>query len=345
MQAQRMNRQKIYASFNGSQSTKNLSELCIELLEEQKKTWPELKDAYEYLKHIKVKNLQCKGYSVQIQHNPKRAKSSTASTDFAHINSRPCFLCVDNLPEAQMGILYRDEYLILCNPAPVFLNHLTISYLKHIPQGIGENINILIQLAQDLGPNWLTLYNGPRCGASAPDHMHFQAIPKGYTPVEKDLQDENKFILSAQSEEVFIYKSKDIGREIILLEGAGKYTIAGVFISFLEALKSVIKTEDEPMINIVCFVEGGKWYILIFPRSKHRPEVFFRDDDEKITVSPAVIEMAGVIITPFERDFLRLDASKVEAIYHEVSLDRKKLECTLLICHNKKKIKNLYQKR
>ncbi|HOP86797.1 MAG TPA: DUF4922 domain-containing protein [Syntrophorhabdaceae bacterium] len=324
-----MNRKKIYASFDGSQSIKNISTLCIELLEEQKKTWPELKDAHEYLKHIKVRDIQCNGYSVKIQHNLKRAKSSTASCDIAQINSRQCFLCIENLPKAQRGILYRDEYLILCNPAPVFPNHLTISNLKHIPQGIAKNINILIQLSQDLGPDWLILYNGPKCGASAPDHLHFQAIPRGHTPVEKDLQDKDKFVLSAQSEGVSIYKSKDIGREIIIFEGVDKDAIAGVFKSFLEALRSVVKTEDEPMINILCFVEGGKWYILVFPRAKHRPEAFFRDDDEKITVSPAVIEMAGVIITPFERDFLRLDASKVEAIYREVSLDGNKLKCTL----------------
>lgn len=316
-----MKQQKIYASFDGSQKRENLSELCLELLAEQKKTWPELQTAYEYLKNIKVRDLTCNGFSVHIQHNPGRVKSSTASIDIAHINSRPCFLCLDNLPEAQKGILYRDEYLILCNPAPVFPSHLTISCLYHRPQKIAGHIDIFIQLAVDLGNQWTVLYNGPKCGASAPDHLHFQAVPSGLMPIENE-SPEKRLTMVKEIDGVAVFHIHDFGREVITFAGENKPNIVSVFKRILTVLTKILQIDEEPMINVIVQYNEGNLRFHIFPRAKHRPEAFFKTGANRILVSPAVIEMGGVIITPVEKDFERLGESDVIGIYREVSLGK-----------------------
>jgi hypothetical protein len=315
-----MKRQKTYAVFDGSQNTENLSALCLELLTEQIKTWPDLQEAYKYLKNIKVRDLPCKGFSVRIQHNPGRIRSTAADVGGSHINSRPCFLCLNNLPEAQKGILYRNAYMILCNPAPVFSSHLTISHLDHRPQAINENVETLLQLACDFGVHWIMLYNGPRCGASAPDHLHFQAVPSGLTPIEKEIAEERNLSFVTKVDSVRISFADGLGREVMILEGDDPPAIANVFSWILAVLKKALHTNEEPMMNIAGLYDNGIWRLIVFPREKHRPEAFFREGNDRILVSPAVVEMCGVIVTPSEKDFERLDAPTVEGIYGEVSL-------------------------
>ena len=317
-----MKQQKIYAYFDGDQNTKNLSGLCIELLAEQKNTWHELQKAYENFNNVKVRDLPCKGFSVRIQHNPKRITSSTANINSTHINKRPCFLCLDNLPEAQKGILYRNDYLILCNPAPVFFSHLTISCLYHRPQTITEHIDILIQLAFDLNHQWTVLYNGPRCGASAPDHLHFQAIPSGLMPIEKESSDKKRSVVLKKIKGVTISCLSDFCREVLIIEGSDMLELLHVFKHILSALTRISPIDEEPMINVIVQKNGERLRFHVFPRAKHRPEAFFKTGNDRILISPAVIEMGGVIITPVEKDFERLRASDVEGIYREVSLGK-----------------------
>ncbi len=313
---------RIFAIFDGGDNKKNLSAHCRELLTEQIKTWHDLRKAYEFLKNIKIRDLPCKGFSVRIQHNPGRVKSSTANVDNARINSRPCFLCLQNLPEAQKGILYRRTYLILCNPAPVFPSHLTIVLLDHHPQSILDNIDTFLNLSRDLGNRWTILYNGPKCGASAPDHLHFQAIPSGLLPIEKEILEEKNLTQVRTSENVSIFLTKNLGREAITIEGHDTTAIADELIEILTNMKKMPQADEEPMINVACFYDNERYRLLVFPRARHRPEAFFKEGNERIVVSPAVIEMCGVIVTPAEKDFERLDAPTVEGIYREVSLLR-----------------------
>jgi hypothetical protein len=311
---------KIYAIFDGGQSPKPLHELCLALISEQKKTWQELKEGYKLLKHIREREISCRGFSVRIQYNPGRIKSSLASVVEKNIKERPCFLCLNNLPESQKGILYRKKYLILCNPAPVLPSHFTISRLDHCPQAIAENINTFLTLIGDFGSGWVALYNGPKCGASAPDHLHFQAISAGQMPVEREILAEKRLNRIRQINGVQLSRAKGLGREVIILEGGDRTAVANIFKSFLKSLKKVLHTDEEPMMNIACFFNERKWRLFIFPRAKHRPEAFFRGGDNCIMVSPGVIEMGGVVVTPIERDFKRLNATLVEGIFREVSL-------------------------
>ena len=315
---------KIYAYFDG----KDLSGLCNRLLSQQIKTWRQLRENYELLKKTKTRTISCNGFTVKIQHNPGRATSTLADTRPEAIESRPCFLCLSNLPEGQKGILYRD-FLILCNPAPVFYHHLTINSIGHSPQQIEKYIGFLLELTKDLGDGWITLYNGPKCGASAPDHLHFQAIPRGNTPLEKELNHCKKIIMSSSTLHAFIYYGDIQGRVFFILEGNETQALEAAFGGLLHALKSALNTKDEPMLNIACLTREEGLNLIVFPRSRHRPHVFFRQDEDRIAISPAVIEMTGVIVTPLERDFLRLDAKTLESIYTEVSMDKKTLEAII----------------
>jgi hypothetical protein len=311
---------KVYATYDAREGSKSLSELCTELLSEQKKTWLQLYEGYESLKTVRIREVPCDGFSVRVQHNPGRIRSTVADVKEKAINGRPCFLCLNNLPEGQKGIFYRNLYLILCNPAPVFPSHLTISHLNHHPQGIAEHIDTILRLAGDFGDHWTILYNGPKCGASAPDHLHFQAIPSGQMPIEIECQGENKLTRITGVYGVYIFRARNLGREIIIIEGDDPACLARAFKGILAATKNGLHTDEEPMVSIAVFYKEERWRLLVFPRAKHRPDAFFIEGNGRIVVSPAVIEMGGVIVTPVEKDFERLNASDVEGIYREVSL-------------------------
>ena len=310
----------MFAAFERGQNVKPLPELCMELLSEQKETWLDLEQGYESLKDTMAREITCNGFSVHVQHNPGRIRSTLADVGDKSINERPCFLCLNNLPEDQKGVLYHEEFLILCNPMPVFSGHFTIAHLIHQPQAIAEHIDTFLHLMTDFGSNWSVLYNGPRCGASAPDHLHFQAIPSGNMPIEKEIMDEKGLLQIARIDGVRVSRAQGLGRELIILEGDDPEGMAGTFKRIVAELKKVFNTDNEPMMSIIGSHDGEKWRLMVFPRAKHRPDAFFREGDARVVVSPAVIEMGGVLVTPVERDFERLDASAVEDIFGEVSL-------------------------
>jgi hypothetical protein len=209
---------------------------------------------------------------------------------------------------------------------PVFSSHFTVSQIDHRLQAIDQHIQTFLQLLADFGPGWTVLYNGPKCGASAPDHLHFQVVPSGQMPIEREIRKEKRLTLITQIDGVSFYRVKDLGREVILLEGADPMSVEGVFKRYLNALIRIFLVNEEPMMNIVGFYRERKWHLVIFPRRKHRPDAFFRGGDARVVVSPGVIDMGGVLITPVEKDFDRLDAAAVESIYEEVSLEAKTVE-------------------
>jgi ribosomal protein S18 acetylase RimI-like enzyme/ATP adenylyltransferase/5',5'''-P-1,P-4-tetraphosphate phosphorylase II len=315
--------QKIFARFDGKG---NLPDLSINLLAEQKQTWADLRKGYELLKNIRTRDISCKGFSVRLQYNPGRIKSSAADVSREKIDGRQCFLCFDQLPEGQKGILYNEDFLILCNPMPVFPSHFTVSHLDHRRQAITGHIGTLLQLAADFGERWMVLYNGPRCGASAPDHLHFQVVPSGNMPVEKEIRERERLVFRRQVDGISLYRVGHLLRRAILVEGEDPTALESVFKEFLKALGNVLREHEEPMVNIAAFSEGKKWRLLIFPRRKHRPALFFKEREDRMVISPGAIDMGGLVITPVERDFKRLDEAVVASIYKEVSLGKKTVE-------------------
>ena len=307
---------KIFADFSNGKDVSLLS-LCWSLYDEQKKTWPMLAEACSNLSSIKTRKLSGKNYNVSLQYNPARAASSGAAVDAESIKNRPCFLCKDNLPSAQQGILYCNQYLILCNPAPIFKNHFTIVALRHEPQEITKSITWLLRLSADGYPAYTVFYNGPACGASAPDHLHFQMIPVNALPFLSELKELTPV---KEISSVRYSVGKRIDRSVIVLESGNANELKEQFSRLLKAAQKILLTNDEPLVNIICAYTGDCWRLVIFLRQKHRPDAYFAKGKNRIFISPGAVDMAGVIITPRLDDYKRLDCNTIRDIYREVSL-------------------------
>lgn len=321
-----MNSNQVFAVFNRRASSSSLAELSIHLLEEQKQVWTQLANGYASLGSVKIREVRSSGYSVYFQFNPGRIISTGAKVDEKTIRERKCFLCVQNLPPMQKGILYEGEYLVLCNPAPIFSQHYTISNANHIVQAIEPNVTTFLNLARDLGPTFTVFYNGPKCGASAPDHLHFQANPTGTIPVENDCLNEDLRVFRKKMDGVALFTLKEYGREVIALESNEQQQLEQVFLKLIGAMRSVNGTNEEPMMNVLCSFKDGGWRMIVFPRKKHRPDAYYKEGEEKILISPAAVDIGGLVITPLEKDFNRVDPEMIKGIFKEVSVEKEKME-------------------
>ncbi|MBN1398173.1 MAG: DUF4922 domain-containing protein [Bacteroidetes bacterium] len=310
---------KTYAVFNKAGSSGSLAELCNTLLEQQKKDWPQLDEGYNALASVRLRNICCDGFSAAVQFNPGRIKSTAADLDRKTVRERKCFLCPENLPELQKGILYRNEYLLLCNPAPIFDRHLTFSSISHVPQRLESNLEILLNLAKDLNPEYTVFYNGPRCGASAPDHFHFQASPRCALPVERDAVDMKRRKPLYYNKHVAGCILLNYGRTVLIIESTDKPRLLEFISDLLKTWKRNQNIEDESMMNILCSYQEDLWRLIVMPRSKHRPYVFSLEEEKRVVVSPAAVDMGGLIIMPREKDFILADAKLIENIYSEVT--------------------------
>ena len=320
---------KPFAVFDAESSARSLSELSLRLLEEQKGSWPELAEGYASLDLVRVREIRCAGFTVSLQFNPGRITSTAAAVDARSVQERPCFLCEQNLPPPQKGVLYRGGFLILCNPAPIFRQHFTISSVRHVRQALEPFLNSFLDLARDLSPKFTVFYNGPRCGASAPDHMHFQASPLGMIPVERTALVEWRRVFRRKVNGPSLWTLKEYGRSVLIIESADKEDLVASLRLLLGQLRKVTEEADEPMMNILCSFGDSGWRIIFFPRRKHRPDVYFREGDERVLVSPAAVDLGGLIITPVERDFERVGAAMVEDISQEVSLPTEHLDAVI----------------
>lgn len=311
---------RIFSSYDSSKSTP-LADLLLQLLEEQKRIWPMAAAGYASLQDVQVREVKCSTFSAWLQFNPKRIVSTNAKVDAKSINSRRCFLCVDHLPPEQKGILYEDEILVLCNPMPIFGAHYTVSHLKHLPQLIEPYLDTFLRLARDLSPQFTIFYNGAQCGASAPDHIHFQIAPADKIPIELEAVESHRRERAGEIDGVAIFLLRDLGRAVILFEGTSIERVTRVIRRQLEKIKAILNIADEPKINVICNYSTPQWRVILFPRHKHRPEVFFKEGDDKVVISPASVDMGGLIITPVEKDFNTVNANMIETIYREVSWD------------------------
>jgi ATP adenylyltransferase/5',5'''-P-1,P-4-tetraphosphate phosphorylase II len=279
-------------------------------------------DGYAALRETRVREIQCDGYSVHIQFNPGRIASTGAKVDPKSISERKCFLCLENLPSEQKAILYQEEFLILCNPVPIFDKHLTVTHTKHIPQSIEEFIPTFLALARSMSPAFTVFYNGPQCGASAPDHLHFQACPAGAISLAQEMMIPTRRELKKSVGEVTLYSLKDVGRQAVIIDGTSAAKVASVFTRMISVMQHLLHTNEEPMMNALCSYLDGTWRVLVIPRRKHRPDVFFKDGEEQVMISPALVDIGGMVVAPIEKDFHRVDGKMIQSIYDEVLWDR-----------------------
>jgi len=264
------------------------------LFDEQLADWELARKNYQALEQVKTKTLFVDGYKYKVQFNPARIVSSTAKLDAQSIRERKCFLCAENRPPEQKGILFNDRYTILVNPYPIFTHHLTIPAIEHTPQQITTRFGDMLDLAQQLD-NYVVFYNGPKCGASAPDHFHFQAGNKGFLPIERIWELHN----------------------IINIESNNKNELLDHFQKIYSTLP-LLPEDNEPMMNILVWYEFEKWVVCVFPRKKHRPACYFAEGDANLLISPAAVDLGGVFITPLEKDFLKITAKDIRQILNEV---------------------------
>jgi hypothetical protein len=311
---------RVLAHFTGAGAAPTLGHLCRHLVDAERESWPEFRGAWDSLGEARQRDITCSGFSVRVMYNPGRSINTLAAVTPEKIGQRPCFLCAANLPAEQKAVLYKDDFFILANPRPVVPYHLTIAYGAHQPQSLYASFDHFLSLTHDIAPGFTTLYNGPQCGASAPDHLHFQAIPSGHLPVEKEFLAREKFSIVNEKDGIIVSSGRGLGREIILIEGARARDVSHAFREFIDMRRPGTADDGEPMINVIGHYMTDSFRLAIFPRRAHRPAAFFREDDQRILISPAVMEMGGMIVTPSEADFNRLNAEIIEAIYREVSL-------------------------
>ena len=307
----------------------NYSDAAKRLFEIQKEEWVMLADGFKSLDTVKSKPFQFDGFIIKAQFNSGRIISTSAKVDPKSISERKCFLCVDNLPEEQKGILYKEKYIILCNPFPIFPTHFTLTHKEHTPQRILDNFPDMLDLSKDISKYYSVIYNGPRCGASAPDHLHFQAGNKYFMPIDDEFhQIKNEYgNVIIEDDNLSVFAIDDGLRKFISIESLDKKLIVNAFNKFYKTYSELTNENQEPLMNLISFYEEEYgWRVIIFLRAKHRPAVFFTEGVEKMLVSPAAIDLGGVCVFPREEDFSRITKEQIADIFKEVFVDAERLD-------------------
>ena len=306
------------------------SEKIKVLFDEQLQEWELAKINYDQLARINSRSLDFGSYRIELQFNPGRIRSSAAKVDTKSIGERPCFLCSKNRPDAQKSLGYDDNLSILVNPYPIFNRHLTIVSYEHTDQRIFRYFSSMLKLSMEMN-EFLFFYNGPECGASAPDHFHLQAGNKGLLPIEADFENRRccNLLASIGLTEIWIWH--DYGRGIATLKGSDMVGINNIFGDLFTELHLSQPEKPEPMLNLITSFTKGEWVVHIIPRKAHRPAQFFADGDQNILVSPASVDLGGLLITPREKDFNNITNGIVNDIFKQV-------------CYGEEEIVNLFKR-
>ena len=289
----------------------------------QLEMWEDARHRFRDLKHVEVRQLSDQ---LKVQFNPARIVSTGAKIDKHTLGERPCFLCERNRPKEQMTKQIDDHFQLLVNPFPILPVHFTIPATKHQPQSIYRHYGEMHRLLS-LHSELMVFYNGPKCGASAPDHLHFQAGTSGVLPLQTNWQRLSRSltdVISLNDDEkisvlrdflvpafVIISKSEDSDEEL-----------------FHRLYRSMPMRgdESEPMMNIIAWRKGDEFISVVIPREKHRPDAYFAEGEAQMMVSPGALDMAGLIITPREEDFSKINLDKATALLRECGISAEKTE-------------------
>lgn len=303
---------------------------------QQLRVWPMAAANYRALDTVARKNFNLgQGLNIEVQCIPQRLRSVAAKTGAAALAARPCFLCTPQLPAEQisLNLLYADNqiqsceqaqedgYRLLVNPFPVFKQHFTIAALRHRPQSLSKDLPVILALAAAM-PSYLLFYNAPGAGASAPDHLHFQAAPKASMPLDRDFASWHAAHsrLLFRTAESKVYTQADFLRTAWLLQGSDSEDLCLLLQELLQliALHSGSATQ-EPRVNLLCWYQEGSWFCMLFARSQHRPTCYYESGERQIMVSPGSVEMGGLIILARQEDFDKLHPELISRIYAEVT--------------------------
>ncbi|MDR0972485.1 MAG: DUF4922 domain-containing protein [Prevotellaceae bacterium] len=274
--------------------------------------WETAARNYEALRRTEIRTFDVDGYTFRLQYNPERIRSSAANVDTTVIRQRPCFLCAANRPAEQQGIDCLGHYTVLVNPYPIFPRHLTIIDQRHIGQRIENRFGDMLEFARNL-PDFVVFYNGANCGASAPDHAHFQAGNKGFLPIEQEIIRRPHIPLVRGNGDATLFSLHGDLRHALIMASSSADNLAELF-------DRVYRVVGE-MVNILAWYINGRYLVCVFPRKSHRPRCFGQGEGQ-FTVSPAAVDLGGVLITPIERDFQLLTQVDLRQILQDVCIDR-----------------------
>jgi len=292
----------------------------------QLEKWDEARNRYHELRNVRTRELAMGASSIQVQWNPARMVSTGASIDKKAIAERPCFLCEANRPKEQTKKSVDSHFDLLVNPYPILPTHFTIPSVKHEPQRIRDIYGEIHKLLDEY-PELMVFYNGPKCGASAPDHAHLQAGTSGRLPLQMSWQrlSRNLTPLISLNDDESISLIDEYPCPALLIRSHTPYGDEQLFLRLYEALP--MQDDDaEPMMNIVSWRCDDEYLSVVFPRGKHRPDCYYAQGNDQYIISPGALDMAGLIITPRQEDFERLTSEKALSILNEVSLPKEQLQ-------------------
>lgn len=305
-------------------SSGSLSEKVKRLLVQQKESWPLLRRNDAALGRMASRSFSFGEFQVIARFNPERIRSSAAKTDEESVRKRACFLCSHNRPNEQQGIDFNGKYTILINPFPIFHEHLTVPLNGHLPQEIRPYFPDMLELGRQL-PDFTIFYNGPRCGASAPDHLHFQAGTGKVMPTDLELDRITALHgeLLFQDRQIIIHAvGQAYLRKFIVLWSASADELTRRFGQIMEILEERGQ-EGEPMVNILSAYRDGYWHVILFPRDLQRPRQFFEEGGRRLIISPASVELGGLAILPRKEDFEKLTKADLADIYSQVTMNER----------------------
>lgn len=296
-------------------------------VKDQLSVWPLAAENYRSLKKAGSKVLSIGGLPVTVQLNPCRRISSEASLDKESINQRPCFLCPENRPAEQTNMEFEGRkgrrYRVTLNPYPIFPSHLVISSFEHTPQSIWHRYQDLLDFVRE-NNEYLGFYNGPESGASAPDHMHFQACPLGLTPLQNRVDellaagDDNTLDYLTNVKEARLFHLNEYARGVFVLCGATAKSTAKLFYRLLDCAP-VPDGSSEPKMNIIAWCHEGEYRTAVIFRERHRPHNYSSSGADHLAMSPGCADLAGVYVTTREEDFGKLDAGLLSQVVREVA--------------------------
>ena len=292
----------------------------------QLEKWDDARNRYHELRNVRTRELAMGASSIQVQWNPARMVSTGASIDKKAIAERPCFLCEANRPKEQTKKSVDNHFDLLVNPYPILPTHFTIPSVKHEPQRIRDIYGEIHKLLDEY-PELMVFYNGPKCGASAPDHAHLQAGTSGRLPLQMSWQrlSRNLTLLISLNDDENISLIDEYPCPALLIRSHTPYGDEQLFLRLYEALP--MQDDDaEPMMNIVSWRCDDEYLSVVFPRGKHRPDCYYAQGNDQYIISPGALDMAGLIITPRQEDFERLTSEKALSILNEVSLPKEQLQ-------------------
>ncbi len=296
-----------------------------DLFERQLISWPLLRDNYQAYQHIQINEIFIDDIKICVQFNPSRIVSSGAKTDRQSLQKRKCFLCKENLPPEQEYIPFGKDYLILCNPFPIFPEHFTVPTRQHVDQSILGRFGDMLDLAQSL-ENYTIFYNGPTSGASAPDHMHFQIVTRNYMPI--DTIDASHTEILKEKEGTSLYLLKNYFRNGFIIKSENKKDTETLFEQVCRGIGTP-ENEPEPKMNIFSTYTDGVWEVKIIPRRTHRPWQFFAEGNDFIMTSPGAADIGGVFITSREEDFKRINPELLRDIYNQICFTTEEIKAMM----------------